>query len=174
MMIQCPDCNRHLISAGPCPFCDATSVRRGRTGLLAASLAAVLTGCPADPEPTPDGERDAATDQAVADAQVDMFVALPPYGIPPPVDMGQPIDMSQPVDMAVDMPIAVPPYGIPPEPDAPPPDMGQPVDMALQPDAIPQPPYGIPPEPDPTPPDMGNEPDMETPVPPYGIPPDGD
>lgn len=102
-MIRCDDCNRHIFETETaCPFCTAPK-RRVRNGLLVAGLA-VLTGCPitaaygapperfdagtdaevaADAAPTSDASpTDAATDMA-ADAEVDMPIALPPYGIPP-------------------------------------------------------------------------------------------
>ena len=100
-MIRCEDCNRHVFETETaCPFCTAPR-RRLRNGLLAAGLA-VLTGCPvgaaygapparldagpdaevADATPTDRGAADATTDMA-ADAEVDMPIAVPPYGVPP-------------------------------------------------------------------------------------------
>lgn len=109
-MIRCDGCKRHIFETETaCPFCTAPR-RRLRNGLLAAGLA-VLTGCPvsavygapperfdagsdaeiadaqtADARPN-DGAADAAADAAAidmaADAEVDMPIAVPPYGVPP-------------------------------------------------------------------------------------------
>ena len=103
-MIRCETCNRHIFnSEAACPFCAAPR-SRVRNGLLAAGLA-VLTGCPvgaaygAPPErldagsdaavaadaqtrPSDAGAADASADMA-ADAEVDMPIAVPPYGVPP-------------------------------------------------------------------------------------------
>lgn len=166
MMVQCDRCRRHLLMAGPCPFCSGDAERRprSRSVVLAAGIAAALAGCPAQPvygAPSPeDAEVADMSADAGADMRADMPVIMPPYGIAPEPDQALPIDagamdagvdatVDAAVDMQFDMPIAQPPYGIPPEPDAAPPDMGQP-DAAV--DAL--------------------EPDMETPLPPYGIPPD--
>lgn len=165
-MIQCESCRRHLLMAGPCPFCSGDAERRprSRSVVLAAGIAAALAGCPAQPVYGAPSPEDAEVADMSADAGADMRtgtpVIMPPYGIAPEPDQALPIDagiMDAAVDMQFDMPIAQPPYGIPPEPDAAPPDAAPP-DMG---------------QPDSGQPDAGAlEPDMETPLPPYGIPPD--
>ena len=106
-MIRCETCKRHIFNTEKaCPFCNAP-LRRMRNGLLAASLA-VLTGCPVgaaygapperldagkdaqsadaqanDARPADLGAADATGTDMAADAEVDMPIAVPPYGVPP-------------------------------------------------------------------------------------------